>query len=125
MKDNIGEVSQGDAIKRRMIFINSFNNAYSYKVVIIDFRLFCFNQMGRINKSKNKLILRAKRKILLKLFSIGLYVLVGWFYLEVCSFAKLHRSGILHSCWRSIIHACKCHSQCPHKFVIRILAAVS
>ena len=63
MKDNIGEVSQGDAIKRRMIFINSFNNAYSYKVVIIDFRLFCFNQMGRINKSKNKLTMKHSKNI--------------------------------------------------------------
>ena len=63
MKDNIGEVTPDDKIKRRMIFINSFNNAYSYKVVIIDFRLFCFNQMGRINKSKNKLTMKHSKNI--------------------------------------------------------------
>ena len=63
MKDNIGEVTPDDKIKRRMIFVNSFNNSYSYKVIIIDFRLFCFNQMGRINKSKNKLTMKHSKNI--------------------------------------------------------------
>ena len=63
MKDNIGEVTPNDKIKRRMIFVNSFNNTHSYKVIIIDFRLFCFNQMGRINKSKNKLTMKHSQNI--------------------------------------------------------------
>ena len=63
MKDNIGEVTPDDKIKRRMIFVNSFNNTHSYKVIIIDFRLFCFNQMGRINKSKNKLTMKHSQNI--------------------------------------------------------------
>ena len=63
MKDNIGEVTPDDKIKRRMIFINSFNNTHSYKIVTIDFRLFCFNQMGRINKSKNKLTMKHSKNI--------------------------------------------------------------
>ena len=57
------EVSKDDSIRRRLCFINSYDGSYSFKVVSIDFRLFCFNQMGRINRSKNKLVFKHSKGI--------------------------------------------------------------
>jgi len=57
------EVSKDDPIRRRLCFINSYDGSYSFKVVSIDFRLFCFNQMGRINRSKNKLVFKHSKGI--------------------------------------------------------------
>ena len=57
------DVSKDDPIRRRLCFINSYDGSYSFKVVSIDFRLFCFNQMGRINRSKNKLVFKHSKGI--------------------------------------------------------------
>ncbi len=63
IKDSDMEVSKDDPIRRRLCFINSYDGSYSFKVVSIDFRLFCFNQMGRINRSKNKLVFKHSKGI--------------------------------------------------------------
>ena len=63
VKDSDMEVSKDDPIRRRLCFINSYDGSYSFKVVSIDFRLFCFNQMGRINRSKNKLVFKHSKGI--------------------------------------------------------------
>ena len=63
IKDADKEVSKDDPIRRRLCFINSYDGSYSFKVVSIDFRLFCFNQMGRINRSKNKLVFKHSKGI--------------------------------------------------------------
>jgi len=64
IKDGDQDVSQDDPIRRRLVFINSFDGSYSFKVVMIDFRLWCFNQMGRINKANNKLVFKHTKNIL-------------------------------------------------------------
>ena len=63
VKNSDMEVSKDDPIRRRLCFINSYDGSYSFKVVSIDFRLFCFNQMGRINRSKNKLVFKHSKGI--------------------------------------------------------------
>ena len=63
VKDADMDVSKDDPIRRRLCFINSYDGSYSFKVVSIDFRLFCFNQMGRINRSKNKLVFKHSKGI--------------------------------------------------------------
>ena len=63
IKNSDMEVSKDDPIRRRLCFINSYDGSYSFKVVSIDFRLFCFNQMGRINRSKNKLVFKHSKGI--------------------------------------------------------------
>ena len=58
IKNSDMEVSNGDAIRRRMIFINSMDGSYSFKVIQSDVRLWCFNQMGSIQNSKNKMVFK-------------------------------------------------------------------
>ena len=58
IKNSDMEVSQGDAIRRRMIFVNSMDGSYSFKVIQSDVRLWCFNQMGSIQNSKNKMVFK-------------------------------------------------------------------
>ena len=64
IKDSDQDVGNDDKIRRRLIFINSFDGSYSFKLVLIDFRLFCFNQMGRINNSKSKLVFKHTKNII-------------------------------------------------------------
>ena len=63
IKDADLEVTKDDPIRRRLCLINSYTGQYSFKLVLIDFRLFCFNQLGRINRSKNKLTFRHSKGI--------------------------------------------------------------
>ena len=63
VKDSDMEVSKDDPIRRRLCFINSYDGSYSFKVVSIDFTLFCFNQTGRITRSKNKLVFKHSKGI--------------------------------------------------------------
>ena len=58
IKNSDMEVSQGDSIRRRMIFVNSMDGSYSFKVIQSDVRLWCFNQMGSIQNSKNKMVFK-------------------------------------------------------------------
>ena len=41
-----------------MIFVNSMDGSYSFKVIQSDVRLWCFNQMGSIQSSKNKMVFK-------------------------------------------------------------------
>ena len=58
IKNSDMEVSQDDSIRRRMIFVNSMDGSYSFKVIQSDVRLWCFNQMGSIQNSKNKMVFK-------------------------------------------------------------------
>lgn len=63
IKDADLEVTKDDPIRRRLCLINSYTGQYSFKLVLIDFRLFCFNQLGRVNRSQNKLSFRHSKGI--------------------------------------------------------------
>ena len=63
IKDADLEVTKDDPIRRRLCLINSYTGQYAFKLVLIDFRLFCFNQLGRINRSQNKLSFRHSKGI--------------------------------------------------------------
>jgi len=63
VKNSDMEVSQGDAIRRRMIFVNSMDGSYSFKVIQSDVRLWCFNQMGSIQNSKNKMVFKHSKGV--------------------------------------------------------------
>tara|TARA_R100000773_G_scaffold14588_1_gene13361 strand:+ start:29 stop:1105 length:1077 start_codon:yes stop_codon:yes gene_type:complete len=63
IKDADLEVTKNDPIRRRLCLINSYTGQYSFKLVLIDFRLFCFNQLGRVNRAQNKLSFRHSKGI--------------------------------------------------------------
>jgi len=63
IKNSDMEVSNGDAIRRRMIFVNSMDGSYSFKVIQSDVRLWCFNQMGSIQNSKNKMVFKHSKGV--------------------------------------------------------------
>jgi len=63
IKNSDMEVSEGDAIRRRMIFVNSMDGSYSFKVIQSDVRLWCFNQMGSIQNSKNKMVFKHSKGV--------------------------------------------------------------
>ena len=63
IKNNDQEVSEGDSIRRRLIFVNSFDGSYSFKVIQSDVRLWCFNQMGSIQNTKNKMTFSHRKGI--------------------------------------------------------------
>ena len=63
IKDADLEVIKDDPIRRRLCLINSYTGQYAFKLVLIDFRLFCFNQLGRVNRSQNKLSFRHSKGI--------------------------------------------------------------
>ena len=63
IKDADLEVTKDDPIRRRLCLINSYTGQYSFKLVLIDYRLFCFNQLGRINRGQNKLSFRHSKGI--------------------------------------------------------------
>ena len=63
IKNSDMEVSSGDAIRRRMIFVNSMDGSYSFKVIQSDVRLWCFNQMGSIQNSKNKMVFKHSKGV--------------------------------------------------------------
>jgi len=63
IKNSDMEVSQGDSIRRRMIFVNSMDGSYSFKVIQSDVRLWCFNQMGSIQNSKNKMVFKHSKGV--------------------------------------------------------------
>ena len=63
IKDADLEVTKNDPIRRRLCLINSYTGQYAFKLVLIDFRLFCFNQLGRVNRSQNKLSFRHSKGI--------------------------------------------------------------
>ena len=63
IKDADLEVTKDDPIRRRLCLINSYTGQYAFKLVLIDFRLQCFNQMGRINRTQNKLSFRHSKGI--------------------------------------------------------------
>ena len=63
IKDADLEVTKDDPIRRRLCLVNSYTGQYAFKLVLIDFRLFCFNQLGRVNRSQNKLSFRHSKGI--------------------------------------------------------------
>ena len=63
IKNSDMEVSSGDAIRRRMIFVNSMDGSYSFKVIQSDVRLWCFNQMGSIQNSRNKMVFKHSKGV--------------------------------------------------------------
>ena len=63
IKNSDMEVSPDDAIRRRMIFVNSMDGSYSFKVIQSDVRLWCFNQMGSIQNSKNKMVFKHSKGV--------------------------------------------------------------
>ena len=63
IKDADLEVTKNDPIRRRLCLINSYTGQYAFKLVLIDFRLFCFNQLGRVNRAQNKLSFRHSKGI--------------------------------------------------------------
>jgi len=71
IKNNDMEVSQGDSIRRRMIFVNSMDGSYSFKVIQSDVRLWCYNQMGSIQNSKNKMVFKHQSGVVKKLERLG------------------------------------------------------
>ena len=74
IKNNDQEVSKGDAIRRRLIFVNSFDGSYSFKVIQSDVRLWCFNQMGSIQNTKNKMIFKHQKGINNYLKNLGEFI---------------------------------------------------
>ncbi len=74
IKNNDMEVSNGDAIRRRMIFVNSMDGSYSFKVIQSDVRLWCFNQMGSIQNSKNKMIFKHQSGVNNHLENLGKFL---------------------------------------------------
>ena len=63
IKDAELEVTKDDPIRRRLCIINSYTGQFAFKLVLIDYRLFCFNQLGRVNRSQNKLSFRHSKGI--------------------------------------------------------------
>nr|BAR38723.1 phage/plasmid-like protein TIGR03299 (TIGR03299) [uncultured Mediterranean phage uvMED] len=74
IKNNDLEVSEGDSIRRRLIFVNSFDGSYSFKVIQSDVRLWCFNQMGSIQNTKNKMVFRHQKGINNYLKNLGEFI---------------------------------------------------
>lgn len=74
IKNNDMEVSNGDAIRRRMIFVNSMDGSYSFKVIQSDVRLWCYNQMGSIQNSKNKMIFKHQSGVNNQLENLGKFL---------------------------------------------------
>ena len=74
IKNNDLEVSEGDSIRRRLIFVNSFDGSYSFKVIQSDVRLWCFNQMGSIQNTKNKMVFKHQKGINNYLKNLGEFI---------------------------------------------------
>ena len=49
----IGEVLKDDPIKRRCTFITSMDSSVGFTLALLDFRMFCFNQMNQVKQSEN------------------------------------------------------------------------
>tara|TARA_R100000353_G_scaffold118444_1_gene84404 strand:- start:235 stop:903 length:669 start_codon:yes stop_codon:yes gene_type:complete len=53
IKGCIGEVLKNDPIKRRCTFITSMDSSVGFTLALLDFRMFCFNQMNQVRQSQN------------------------------------------------------------------------
>jgi len=49
----IGDVLKDDPIKRRCTFITSMDSSVGFTLALLDFRMFCFNQMNQVKQSEN------------------------------------------------------------------------
>lgn len=53
INDCIGDVLKDDPIKRRCTFITSMDSSVGFTLALLDFRMFCFNQMNQVKQSEN------------------------------------------------------------------------
>ena len=53
IKGCIGDVLKDDPIKRRCTFITSMDSSVGFTLALLDFRMFCFNQMSQVKQSQN------------------------------------------------------------------------
>tara|TARA_R100001163_G_scaffold61093_1_gene50810 strand:+ start:34 stop:1128 length:1095 start_codon:yes stop_codon:yes gene_type:complete len=53
INDCIGDVLKDDPIKRRMTYITSMDSSVGFTLALLDFRMFCFNQMAQVKQSEN------------------------------------------------------------------------
>jgi len=53
IKGCIGDVLKDDPIKRRCTFITSMDSSVGFTLALLDFRMFCFNQMNQVKQSQN------------------------------------------------------------------------
>ena len=53
IKGCIGDVLKDDPIKRRCTFITSMDSSVGFTCALLDFRMFCFNQMNQVKQSQN------------------------------------------------------------------------
>tara|TARA_R100000773_G_scaffold38593_1_gene33806 strand:- start:1362 stop:2456 length:1095 start_codon:yes stop_codon:yes gene_type:complete len=53
IKECIGDVRKDDPIKRRCTFITSMDSSVGFTLALLDFRMFCFNQMAQVKSSEN------------------------------------------------------------------------
>ena len=49
----MGDVLKDDPIKRRCTFITSMDSSVGFTLALLDFRMFCFNQMNQVKQSEN------------------------------------------------------------------------
>ena len=53
IKGCIDDVRKDDPIKRRCTFITSMDSSVGFTLALLDFRMFCFNQMAQVKSSEN------------------------------------------------------------------------
>ena len=53
IKGCIADVKKDDPIKRRCTFITSMDSSVGFTLALLDFRMFCFNQMNQVKQSQN------------------------------------------------------------------------
>ena len=53
IKECIGDVRKDDPIKRRCTFITSMDSSVGFTLALLDFRMWCFNQMAQVKSSEN------------------------------------------------------------------------
>ena len=53
IKGCIDNVLKDDPIKRRCTFITSMDSSVGFTLALLDFRMFCFNQMSQVKQSQN------------------------------------------------------------------------
>jgi len=53
INDCIGDVLKDDPIKRRITYITSMDSSVGFTLALLDFRMFCFNQMAQVKNSEN------------------------------------------------------------------------
>ena len=53
IKGCMEDVRKDDPIKRRCTFITSMDSSVGFTLALLDFRMFCFNQMAQVKSSEN------------------------------------------------------------------------